>query len=162
MIVARPVGNGTFGAILRFRCHESRVLIAPLLISILPRTVGLMYLGMAAWRSGVVRQPERYRAKLTLALVCGAVAGAVITINALWAMSSGTAPWPALATVNAAGPILLALAYVSGLLLWLTSRHAPHFPGIAATGQMALTNYLLQSILLGSSFVGTASVCLGG
>jgi uncharacterized protein len=50
--------------------------------------------------------------------------------------------------------ILLALAYVSGLLLWLKPRRNLLLPGLAALGQMALTNYLLQSIVLGFIFYG--------
>jgi uncharacterized membrane protein YeiB len=52
------------------------------------------------------------------------------------------------------GPILLALAYISGLLLWLNPRRTSHLPGFAAIGQMALTNYVLQSIVLGCIFYG--------
>ena len=152
---ARQVyGNAGFLAILDFRWHESRSLIAPLLIAILPRTTGLMYWGMAAWRSGILREPERHRAKLIVALALGGLVGATVTVNEVWATSSGSAPWPALQAANFAGPLLLALAYVSGLLLWSRPRRASSLPGLAAAGRMALTNYLLQSIVLGFVFYG--------
>jgi uncharacterized protein len=115
---ARQVyGNAGFLAILKFRWHESWLLIVPLLIAILPRTTGLMYWGMAAWRNGILREPDRHRGKLVMALVLGGAVGAAATINEVWATSSGSAPWPALQAANVAAPILLALAYVSGFLL---------------------------------------------
>ena len=130
---ARDVyGNGGFLAILVFRWRESWSLIVPLLISILPRTVGLMYCGVAAWRSGILREPALHRGKLMAALAIGTAAGAVYESL----------------------PALLALAYVSALLLLLTPERAARLPGLAAAGRMALTNYLVQSIVLGFIFYG--------
>ncbi len=152
---ARQVyGKGGFLEILGFRWRESWTLIVPLLLAILPRTAALMYWGMAAWRSGILREPERHKGKLTAAFAGAGALGAAITVNEVWARSSGNAPWPALLDASAGAPVLLALAYVSGLLLWLNPRRAPTLPGFAAAGRMALTNYLLQSILLGFVFYG--------
>lgn len=151
---AREVyGNTGFISILKFRWHESWTLIVPLLIAVLPRTAGLMYCGMAAWRSGILRRPERHRGKLFATLALGGVAGGTVTVNEVWARSSGSAPWPALQAANFTAPILLALAYVSVLLLWLKPGSAS-LPGLAATGQMALTNYLFQSFVLSFVFYG--------
>ena len=147
-------GSQGFLAILKFRWHESWSLIVPLLIMVLPRTTGLMYWGVAAWRSGILRAPERHRGKLAVALVIGAAVGAAITANGAWAASSGRTPWPALQNTHLDASILLALAYVSGLLLWLNPRRTSRLPGLAAIGQMALTNYVLQSIVLGCIFYG--------
>ena len=129
-------GHGGFMAILSFRCYEAWTLILPLLIAILPRTVGFMYWGMAAWRSGILREPERHRGKLIAALVFGTAGGVV----------GGVA--------YASLPSLLALAYVSALLLLLTPGRTTSLPGLAAMGRMALTNYILQSIVLGFVFYG--------
>jgi uncharacterized protein len=152
---ARQVyGNEGFLAILRFRWHETWSLIMPLLMLVLLRTAGLMYWGVAAWRSGILRRPERHRGKLVVALAIGGFLGAAITINEVWNSSSGSAPWPAFLHTHLDASILLALAYVSGLLLWLKPQRAVLLPGLAAMGQMALTNYLLQSIVLGFIFYG--------
>lgn len=152
---ARQVyGNEGFLPILKFRWYESWSLIVPLLIGVLPRTTGLMCWGTVAWRSGILRQPNQHRGKLVAALAIGAAFGGAITANNIWASSSGRAPWPALQNIHLDPSILLALAYVSGLLLWLTPRRALLLPGLAALGQMALTNYLLQSIVLGCIFYG--------
>ena len=152
---ARQVyGGAGYFAIQEFRWHESWTLIVPLLIAILPRTAGLMYWGLAAWRSGILREPQRHRGKLIAVLAGAGLSGAAITVNEVCARSFGRAFWPALQAASAAAPILLAAAYVSGLLLWLNPRRAAALPGFAAVGRMALSNYLLQSVVLGFIFYG--------
>jgi len=152
---ARQVyGNEGYLPILKFRWYESWSLIVPLLIAVLPRTTGLMCWGAVAWRSGILREPNQHRRKLVAALATGAAFGGAITLNNMLASSSGRAPWPPLQNTRLDPSILLALAYVSGLLLWLKPRRALLLPGLAALGQMALTNYLLQSIVLGCIFYG--------
>jgi uncharacterized protein len=141
---AREVySNGGFLAILRFRWHESWALTVPLLAAILPRTVGLMYLGMAAWRSGILREPEKHRGTLWMSLGTGLAFGAAFM--ALPGFLPG---------FNFTAAILLALAYISAVLLWLKPRRASSLPGFRAIGQMALTNYLVQSIVLSFVFYG--------
>jgi uncharacterized protein len=158
---ARQVyGNAGFLPILNFRWYESWSLIIPLLIMVLPRTTGLMCCGVAAWRSGILRTPQQHRGKLLATLTAGTLLGGALTANDVWAAASGVAPWPAWRSTHLDPSILLALGYVSGLLLW-TPRRALLLPGIAALGQMALTNYLLQSIVLGGIFYGYGFGLLG-
>jgi uncharacterized protein len=113
-----------------------------------------MYWGMAAWRSGILRQPEKHRGKLLIALAVGLTLGVAPAATKLWATLSGNVAWPVLPEANFATPILVALAYTSAILLWLKPNRASSFPPFAAAGQMALTNYLLQSIALGFVFYG--------
>ncbi len=155
VVQARQVyAHQGYAAILRFRWHESWSLIVPLLIMVLPRTTGLMCWGMAAWRSGILRAPERHRRKLIVALLIGATVGAAITASNVDTELSGSSFWPALQKVHLDASILLALAYVSALLLWLNPWRTFRMPSLAALGQMALTNYVLQSIVLGGIFYG--------
>jgi len=152
---AREVyGYEGYFAILRFRWQETWSFIVPLLIAVLPRTMGLMYWGVAAWRSGILLSPQRHRGKLTLCLLVCVAFGGTMTASDVWAAASGHAPWPALRNLHIDASILLALAYLSGLLLWLTPQRAARMPGIAAIGRMALTNYLVQSLVLGVIFYG--------
>jgi uncharacterized protein len=127
---ARAVyGQGDWFAILEFRLRETWLLIVPLVLNILPRTTGFILWGMAAWRSGIIKEPEHHRKLLMATLVFGAIAGLLIPT------------WPG----------LLAAAYVSAALLWIK----PHsLTAIADLGRMALTNYLLQSVVLGFLFFG--------
>jgi uncharacterized protein len=154
-------GHGRFMAILAFRWHEAWSLIVPLLISVLPRTTGLMYLGMAVWRSGLLRKPELPRSRLAAAIAVGAVVGVPITVNEIWSQLTGHALWSALRLPHVDASLLLALAYVAALLLWLTPRRVSFLPGVAAAGQIALTNYLVQSIVLGFIFYGYGFGLLG-
>ena len=147
-------GNEGWAAILRFRWHETWVLIVPLEVSVLPRTVGLIYCGAAAWRSGILWVPEKHRGKLIAVLATGGAIGCAITANDVWTASSGTAPWPVLSNIHLDAPAALAMAYGAALLLWLNSCRPSRFPGLAALGQMALTNYLVQSVVLGFLFYG--------
>ncbi len=152
---AREVyGNAGFLSILRFRWQETWTLIVPLLVAILPRTAGLMCWGAAAWRSGVLRDPGRYRGTLITALALAAPLGVTLTVNQVWAKETGLARWPGLWDASDAPPILLAVAYMSAFLLWTRPRRDGALRGVAAVGQMALTNYLIQSVVLGFIFYG--------
>jgi uncharacterized protein len=135
----RIYSSGCFLAILRYRWYESWHFIIPILVAVVPRTTGLIYLGVATWRSGILRNVPQHRHKLLAALVVSGIGGAILTIR----------------PVNHADTsIVIAVAYFCGLLLFLTPGRAAWFPGLAALGQMALTNYLMESIILGFIFYG--------
>jgi uncharacterized protein len=120
---------GTFMEITRFRCQETSVFIGPLLALVLPRTLGVMMLGVAAWRSRLFFGP---RSIWWLVLSLGGAVGA-----------AGTLTHQDIASVP------LALSYAAAALLFgLGSTY------LAAAGQMALTNYLFQSFVFGFVFYG--------
>ncbi len=123
-------GQGAFGEMLAYRWRETGLLIVPLLLLSLPKTLGLMLWGAASWRRGLlVGRRGLWKAVLAAGLAVG-VAGLT-------------------AHVEAAAHVPLALAYAAGILLWV--KHAPL---VAAAGQMALTNYLAQSVVFGAVFYG--------
>lgn len=129
----RIYSQGSFAQILAFRCDEALRWIMPLWISVIPRTFGLMLLGMAAWRHEALRHPRAHRRTLTIVFAVS-VAAAVLDLM-----------------LDLDAPIPLAAVYASAILLWLdAARLAP----IAALGRMALTNYLLQSVTLTLVFYG--------
>ncbi len=127
---ARSVyGQGDWFTITKFRLHETWSLIIPLLLNFIPRTTGFMLCGLAAWRSGIIREPEQHRKTLIATLVLGAISGLLLPSS----------------------PGLLAVSYVAAALLWIKPRS---LPWLAYTGRMSLTNYLMQSVLLGFVFYG--------
>ena len=131
--------------------REARLIDLPILVAALPRTVGLMALGAAAWRAGVVADPTGHRRLLrAVAVAVGGVGGAATLV---WALQVPTQlpPW----LVEAAATVPLALGYAAGLLLALRSPAVGRAAApVAAVGRMALTNYLAQSVALGLLFFG--------
>ncbi|MBL0160138.1 MAG: DUF418 domain-containing protein [Bryobacterales bacterium] len=126
----RVYGGGGWGDILLFRWEETLRYILPLLILTLPKTLGVMMLGVAAWRWEIF---TRRRLFVWMILFAGGVIG-----------SAGTVVHSDLAS-----QIPLAFAYAAVVLLW-----APSAPLLAAGGRMALTNYLTQSVVFSFVFYG--------
>jgi uncharacterized protein len=151
----RIYAHGSFGAILEFRCRETQALIVPLLAGVAQKTFGLMLLGVAVWRSGVVREAKRYRSLLWAVCAAGAVVGLINTTADVLSESlkiSVSVP-PVLKVLGSHLP--LAFAYAAGLLAWRRSERSMALTSpLAAAGRMALTNYLLQSLVLAVFFYG--------
>ena len=113
-----------------FRWRETQLLVVPLLLLSLTRTLGLMLLGIAAWRAGLF---DGRRGMWRWILIAGAAIG----------LASLVVRNEQIATIS------LAFAYGAGILVW-----NPHAPLLAAGGRMAFTNYLFQSIFFGFAFYG--------
>ena len=128
----RIYAQGTFASILEFRWNETRELILPILVGVAQKTFGLMLLGLAAWRFGLIRQPQRYRMALLALGIPAGIVGIMMGYD-----------------------IPLAFAYACVILLWKRSGRADTLTApFAAAGRMAFTNYLTQSLILGLTFYG--------
>jgi uncharacterized protein len=151
----RIYAHGSFAAILEFRRLETQTMIVPLLAGVAQKTFGLMVLGVAVWRAGVIREPWRYRSALWTVCAVGAMIGLVNTAADVLA-ESFKMQLRLPRVLNALGSHLpLALAYAAGLLAWERSERAVAFTSpIAAAGRMALTNYLVQSLVFALVFYG--------
>ena len=138
----RIYANGGYFEILAFRCREAWGLVVPVWLSSLPRTAGLMLLGVAAWRSGALTSDRAMIKRLVI--WAGAIGVGATCVR--YSLLARYIPGGLLDLV----PILgLAFAYGAAVLLWL-----PRARPLAALGQMALTNYLMQSVILVFVFYG--------
>ncbi|MEA2753601.1 MAG: uncharacterized protein QOI41_7744 [Myxococcales bacterium] len=145
-------GRGTFGEALAFRIREVRP-VAALLFWTTPRVLGLFLLGACAWRAGVFRGEQRTLVRFVAGV--GLVSGGALT----WLASSdgvdlGT--WRDVA--SRAASLVLALGYGAAIVAVFDEPRLPHAKAVlrlfAPLGQMALTSYLTQSIVLSALFYG--------
>jgi uncharacterized protein len=108
----------------------------------------MMLLGLATWRSGLIRAPRRFRTQLwVFSIVAGAI-GVVNTIEELLPrISDHSIDVPFFIHVIGSH-IPLALAYAALLLVLYDESKDRAWPTpFAAAGRMALSNYLAQSIV---------------
>jgi uncharacterized protein len=148
----RIYGSGSFAEVLAFRIHELPGFL-PLHLSIFPRTVALMLIGAAAWRTGLFRMSSRAYRCLPAVAVVGLLAGGPLSL----AHANGWlgAGWRTELSVERLGTVLLACGY-GAAVIWLANRAGTrHLVAWAAPiGRMAFTNYLMQSVIFGWLFYG--------
>lgn len=121
----------------------------------------LMIVGMLIGRSGFLTRLNQERTRLKkvfwLGLGGGIVMGIVVVALFDLAGKSGWNPWiafPAGWLFSLSG-LIMALAYSAGLLLLFPRRSGASLQAaLAPVGRMALTNYLLQTIICISLFYG--------
>ncbi len=152
-LATQVYAHGSWTEILALRWHESWRFIAPLLLGSLPRTFGLMLLGVACWRAGLLA--AQHGKLLRLVFIVAGSLGALLTALQIRAQELEPAPQGMLDWLSPFASLLLALGYGAGLWLWLNTKK----PGLlarllAAGGQMALSNYLMQSVIFSLIFYG--------
>ena len=154
-LATRVYRDGNFADIMRIRWEETTRFIVPLLLLVLPQTLGLMLCGASAWKAGVLRKPESLRPTLKVVFISALAIGATLTTLKIFANSTGTHLPISPALLDLFSYMPLALSYFIGLLLILQHPRSLRLARpIAAAGQMALTNYLSQSVILGVIFYG--------
>ncbi|MEO7099311.1 MAG: DUF418 domain-containing protein [Luteolibacter sp.] len=147
--------NGNYLVILALRWHETCDFMLPLLLNALPKTFGLVLLGMAAWRKGLLKEPAEHRRFLGSFFVLGTAIGALATSLIFRSAISGKALPLSSNLADALSYIPMALGLAAGFTLWLIDRTSGTLVSLfAAAGRMALSNYLAQSIIFSLIFYG--------
>ncbi len=145
-------GQGSYGEITAQRARDL-LFMWQMTLFIMPNILGMFLVGAYLGRRGILADPAAYQPLLRRLLVWGGGVGLVL--NGVYATLIGdlsrTQPSGPLliATVSqAVGAPLLMLAYVAGLaLLWLRPAWQTRLRTFAPAGRMALTNYLMQSVI---------------
>jgi uncharacterized protein len=125
----------------------------------LPAIVGVFLIGMWFVRSGVMPAPTAHWPLLRRLFWIGGPIGAVMATLAMRHLEHADMLQPTLGlaaatTAMMAASLLLCLAYFAALM-WMTSVAAPALGAwLAPAGRMALSNYLLQSLLFSTLFYG--------
>jgi len=120
------------------------------------RAGGAMFFGMALYRWGVLTGERSSRSYWRL--VAGGVVGLAVVGAGVWYIEASD--WAADAALywlqfNHWGSLLVAGGYVGAVTLYCRWRpDGPLTRGLAAVGRMALTNYLLQTLLATTIFYG--------
>ena len=147
--------GGTWTEVVRFNIAEIARFF-PLHVLVAPRTFGLFLLGAFAWRSGLLRDPERHRHLLVGAAVLGLVLG--LGMNFLETPSAGS-PWrvlaPVVSAVSTLASVVLAIGYGATCIALYTFTRADRVLALfGPVGRMAFSNYLTQSLVFGWIFFG--------
>ncbi|WP_082363334.1 DUF418 domain-containing protein [Chondromyces crocatus] len=157
-VALQVYGHGGWLEVARYRIHDY-VQYLPTLLPAAYAAFGSFLVGVLVWRSGVVQEPARHRASLRRMLIGGLVLGVGVTLLEGTMSQRVPSGWRGLVDlVSAFQPavyVAQALAYGAGVLLLLQRPGwGARFSWVTAAGRMALSCYLLQSLLCGIIFYG--------
>lgn len=127
------------------------------LSSTLWRISGLMLLGMALYKWGVLTN-DRSRQFYRRVFVGGALVGIALSVTGIWLnvqndWSVAFSPFFGV-QFNIAASLFLGLAYVSGIMLYVDRRYDVVTRALSAVGRTALSNYLFQTVVATTVFYG--------
>jgi len=154
----RRYSTGTFGDIMAQRIEDLKREYDPdTLRSTLPQIFMMFLLGLAIGRSGMLEHVDRHLRIVRIAFALGAISGLLELVLLLgWHLPQRPmspfldAAWGGIHQVNRT---MLCLFYVSTvLLLFRRDAWARILSLFSAPGKMALTNYLLQSVICTTLF----------
>lgn len=125
----------------------------------LPSILGIFLLGAWFMRSGAMRDVAAHRRLFVRLLAIGGPLGAALAVAAMPMLESGSMAMPTIrlaqgVTLMSIANVLLCLAYASSIVLLLQGPWPGLARWLAPVGRMALSNYLLQSLVFGTLFFG--------
>ncbi len=144
--------SGTFSEIIKIRLAEYRMLL-PGLLFFYPVVLSMFLVGFWAARRGIVSNYTNhipfFRRVFWWGIGVGVVTSTLYAISFQYAVPSIPGTWEAINTVShTLGGVFLGLCYVSAnVLLHAKGRAGGLMKLLAPVGRMALTNYLMHSII---------------
>lgn len=150
----RVYSQGTWAEIFQKRAQEWAALNIGFLF-FFPRILGLFLFGFWTWRSGILRDIganlDRIRRWWRWGLALGLTGNVAFqVINEVWRPNPMAPDFIGAAgfLIGSAGVPALSLFYACSIvLLWQDERWRARLRAFGAVGRMALTNYLLQSVV---------------
>lgn len=154
----RVYREGSFAAMTAQRARDLEV-IYPGMISAAPSIFAMFLLGLYAGRRGIFQRVEEHlpivRRTLAGGLGIGLPSGAIGATTTDRFAGGGPAPALLLAAVaQTIGPPALCLGYAAFTLLLRRAAWGRCLAQLAATGRLALSNYLLQTLICATIFYG--------
>jgi len=133
-------------------------------VGYIPSTIGLMFVGMGLYKTGVFAARRGFGLYLLLTILGAAALAALwwATMRELAAPEADKWAEPLRSTLNAVLAPAVTLGYVSLICLILKTPLRLLTAPLAATGQMAFTNYLTQSLIMTTIFYGGRGLGLFG
>lgn len=119
-----------------------------------PLNLAAMALGMAGWKSGLLKGGWRTFQLQRLAAVCALVAIPALLLEAWWVADNGfPAAFAGAASLVLSAPFdtLLGVAYAALAMAFFAAGGGAS-ERLAAVGRLSLTNYLMTSVILGALF----------
>lgn len=150
--------RGSFGDALSHRLGELGEYAALIFFIQAPIAFAMFLVGLAAAKTGVFENVDRYRSAFKKLLAFGLPIGLLGGVALAWTVleSSIESPWvlAGFGITTLTGPLLMG-AYVAIFALGSASRIGQSaIAALAPMGRMALSNYILQSVLMGLVFYG--------
>jgi len=158
---ARVYSQGSFVEITAQRASDYfEIMLSQVLMFQVPMALGVFLLGAWLLRSGRIQQASEFRRFWWLCLLLGAAVGAWFIQRSLSIGARFDPIHEMPAALQAAGVMLfgnlpLSIAYLAAFVLLFQNRTGAAVLGLLApAGRMALTHYLLQSLVLSLLFFG--------
>ena len=149
--------SGGFGSVVMQHINELKVMWVLLLLIQAPCALAMFLLGFLAGRHQFLAQPDQYRPYLKPALKAGLLIGLPASvITALTALLATGTHWEVLGlALSLVSAPLLTFAIIALMLTLFGTKHGLFWrDALAPAGRMALSNYLLQSVICGFIFYG--------
>lgn len=162
---ARLQQQGSYSALVAHRAGEVTLGVVGMVLLIGPAVFSLFLLGVWTGRKGLLHEPGAHRRLLGRLLIGGLAIGIPANLVLLHnyrtiyetpgiVLPDLAALLTAIAALIVAGPAI-ATVYLSGAALaWLRPGPRRWLSAVAPVGRMALTNYLVQSIICTTLFYG--------